>query len=148
MAQPNGRILAMDFGKRRIGLAISDGLGITAQPLPTYTRARIREDIATLSKLARDRDVTLFVFGNPKYMSGDESRQSEAVKEFAERLSENSGIPVHFWDERLTSSQAHRLLDESGFSREQRKGKVDQIAAALILEGYLQSLECAESEES
>jgi putative Holliday junction resolvase len=143
MAQPSGRILGLDFGKRRIGLAISDPLGITAQPLPTYSRTRIREDLSALARLAREYQVTLFVFGDPKYMSGDESRQSESVKEFAERLHQQTQIPVHFWDERLTSSQAHRLLDESGFTREQRKGKVDAIAASLILEGYLQSLECA-----
>ncbi len=74
-------------------------------------------------------------------MSGDMSRQSEAVREFAARLEQYSKLPVTFWDERLTSSQAHRVLDEYGWSREERKGKVDQLAATLILEGYLHSLD-------
>ncbi len=141
MAQLPGRILALDFGKRRIGLALSDPFGLTAQPMPTYVRTRVREDIAFLARLAKQQDVTLFLFGDPKYMSGDLSRQSEAVREFAGRLQQLSGLPVEFWDERLTSSQAHRVLDEYGMSREQRKGKVDQLAATLILEGYLQSLD-------
>ncbi|WP_031498391.1 Holliday junction resolvase RuvX [Bryobacter aggregatus] len=141
MAQLTGRILGLDFGKRRIGLAISDALGYTAQPLGTYSRVRVREDIGYLAQLAEERGVTLFVFGDPKYMSGDQSRQSATMKEFAERLGQATKIPIVFWDERLTSSQAHRLLDEDGLSREQRKGKVDQIAAALILEGYMHSLE-------
>jgi putative Holliday junction resolvase len=141
MAQPFGRILGLDFGKRRIGLALSDPFGVTAQPLPTYTRVRVREDISYLAQLAREREVSLFVFGDPKYMSGDLSRQSEAVREFASRLEQFSTIPVVFWDERLTSSQAHRVLDEYGLSRQERKGKVDQLAATMILEGYLQSLD-------
>ncbi|MBZ2184397.1 MAG: Holliday junction resolvase RuvX [Bryobacter sp.] len=140
MAQLPGRILALDFGKRRIGLALSDLLGFTAQPLPTYNRTRVREDIAYLSRLARQHDVALFVFGDPRYMSGDLSRQSEAVRDFATRLEQATHLPVTFWDERLTSSQAHRVLDEYGMTRQQRKGKVDQLAATLILEGYLQSL--------
>lgn len=141
MAQPSGRILALDFGKRRIGLALSDPFGVTAQPLPTYTRVRVREDIAWLGQLAREREVGLFVFGDPKYMSGDLSKQSEAVREFAARLEQHTKLPIVFWDERLTSSQAHRVLDEYGLTREERKGKVDQLAATMILEGYLQSLD-------
>ena len=141
MAQPSGRILALDFGKRRIGLALSDPFGVTAQPLPTYTRARIREDIAYLAELAREKEVSLFVFGDPKYMSGDLSKQSEAVREFATRLEQYTKLPILFWDERLTSSQAHRVLDEYGLTRQERKGKVDQLAATMILEGYLHSLD-------
>ena len=92
-------------------------------------------------QLAHDREIVLFVFGDPKYMSGDESRQSATVKEFAARLQQSTEVPIVFWDERLTSTQAHRLLDEEGgLKREDRKGKVDQIAASLILEGYLVSL--------
>ncbi len=143
MAQLPGRILALDFGKRRIGLAISDLLGLTAQPLPTYTRTRVRDDVAFLGRLAREQQVALFLFGDPRYMSGDLSRQSEAVREFASRLEQATHLPVASWDERLTCSQAHRVLDEYGMTREQRKGKVDQLAATLILEGYLQSLEQA-----
>jgi putative Holliday junction resolvase len=141
MAQPSGRILALDFGKRRIGLALSDPMGVLARPLPTYNRTRVREDIAYLARLAREEQVGLFVFGDPKYMSGDLSQQSEQVREFAARLEAATSIPIHFWDERLTSSQAHRVLDEYGLTRQERKGKVDQLAATMILEGYLASLE-------
>ncbi len=133
--------MALDFGKRRIGLALSDPMGVLARPLPTYNRTRVRDDIAYLARLAREEQVGLFVFGDPKYMSGDLSQQSEQVREFAARLEAATSIPIHFWDERLTSSQAHRVLDEYGLTREERKGKVDQLAATLILEGYLQSLD-------
>ncbi len=133
--------MALDFGKRRIGLALSDPMGVLARPLPTYNRTRVREDIAYLARLAREEQVGLFVFGDPKYMSGDLSQQSEQVREFAARLEAATSIPIHFWDERLTSSQAHRVLDEYGLTRQERKGKVDQLAATMILEGYLASLE-------
>lgn len=138
--QQTGRILALDYGKRRIGLAISDPLGITAQPLPTFQRGRLREDLSGLARLIRERGVNRLVFGDPKYMSGDMSPLAEAMREFAGKLAEQTGIEPVFWDERLTSSQAHRLLSEEGMSREDRKGKVDAIAATLLLESYLQSL--------
>ncbi len=138
--QLQGRILALDYGKRRIGLAISDALGITAQPLPTFQRGRLREDLSSLVRLIREREVARLVFGDPKYMSGDMSPLAEAMREFAGKLREQTGIEPIFWDERLTSSQAHRLLSEEGMTREERKGKVDSIAATLILESYLQSL--------
>lgn len=141
MMNPAGRVLAFDFGKRRIGLAISDPLGITAQGLPTFERKRLREDLSSLAKLVRDQKVALLLFGNPKYMSGDESQQSAQVREFAGRLAEITSIPVLYWDERFTSAQAHRLLGEEGMKRENRKGKVDQIAATLILQDYLESLD-------
>lgn len=80
------------------------------------------------------------VFGDPKYMSGDMSPLSKAMREFAGKLAEQTGIEPVFWDERLTSSQAHRLLSEERLTREERKGKVDSIAATLLLESYLQSL--------
>ncbi|MDX2268489.1 MAG: Holliday junction resolvase RuvX [Bryobacter sp.] len=141
MTQPNGRILALDYGKRRIGLAISDPLGITAQSLPTFTRGRIREDFARLKSLIAEKEVRLLVFGDPKYMSGDESPLSAEMKEFALHLQQETNLPVVYCDERLTSSQAHRLLSEEGMKREDRKGKVDRIAAVLILQSYLSSLE-------
>jgi putative Holliday junction resolvase len=147
MAQLNGRILALDFGKRRIGLALSDPLGIMVQPLPTLHRKRIREDLAHLKALAREHNVVRFVFGDPKYMSGDESPLSQLVREFATRLEEYSGIPVVYWDERLTSSEAHRYLAEQKLTREEKKGKVDRIAASLILENYLGALAMENPEE-
>lgn len=140
MPQLNGRILALDYGKRRIGLAVSDPLGLTAQPLPTYTRRRIREDLAALARLARERDTVLLVVGDPLYPSGDPSPLAAEAHEFAAKLSAAAKLPVEFLDERLTSAQAHRLLDEEGLGREARKGKVDSIAATLLLETYLERL--------
>ena len=134
------RILALDVGKRRIGLAISDGLGITAQGLPTLQRTTVREDLANLAELSRERGVTLFLVGEPLHMSGDKSRQAQYIRDFAERLTERTGIPVQFWDERLTTVQAQRVLRESGISIEKRAKAVDRLAAVILLESFLDSL--------
>jgi putative holliday junction resolvase len=132
-----GRILALDVGKKRIGLAISDALGISAQGLPTLHRTRIRDDLQTLDQLARDREVALFLIGKPLHMSGDDSRQSVYTAEFAERLREKTGIPIAYWDERLTSLEAERVLRAGNASLEQRKKAVDRLAAVLLLESFL-----------
>ena len=134
-----GRVLALDVGKRRIGLAISDGLGLTAQGLPTLERTTIREDLARLSQLTADRSVSLFLIGDPLHMSGDQSRQAQYIRDFAGRLSELTGVPVKFWDERLTTVQAQRVLRESGISIEKRARAVDKLAAMILLESYLDS---------
>lgn len=137
---PQRRILALDVGKRRIGLAISDPLGITAQGLDTLQRTTIREDLARLAQLAADRSIALFLIGDPLHMSGDKSRQAQYIRDFAERLSEITGVPVQFWDERLTTVQAQRVLKESGISIEKRARAVDRLAAVILLESYLDSL--------
>ena len=134
---PQGRILAMDLGKRRIGMAVSDELGITAQGLPTLARTRIREDLDALAKLVAEKNVQMIVMGNPLHMSGRESRQAEYTREFAERLRERTGIPIEFWDERLTSVEAGRVLRESGIGIEKRAAAVDKLSAVLLLESYL-----------
>jgi putative Holliday junction resolvase len=135
-----GRILALDVGKRRIGLAISDALGITAQGLPTFARTRIREDLSRLTELMREREVTLLLIGKPLHMSGQNSRQSEYTVEFAERLRQKSGLPIVYWDERLTTVEAERVLRAGGATLEQRKKAVDRLAAVLLLESYLDSI--------
>lgn len=132
-------MLALDVGKKRIGLAVSDPLGVTAQGLPTLERTRVREDLSKLKELAEQRDVKLLLIGKPLHMSGRESRQSEYTDEFARRLSEHVGLPVVFWDERLTSAEAERLLREGGATLEQRKKAVDRMAAILLLESYLEN---------
>ncbi len=138
--QKRGRVLALDLGKRRIGLAISDELGITAQGLGTLQRTNIREDLQYLSDLTTDREVTLILMGNPIHMSGREGRQVEYTKDFAERLTRQTGLPVQFWDERLTSVEAGRVLRSSGISIEKRARAVDKLSAVLLLESYLDSL--------
>jgi len=140
LTPPNRRILALDLGKKRIGLAISDPLGITAQGLPNLNRTNKRADLAALEGLARDREVGLFLMGNPMNMRGTEGRQSEWVHDFAAALEVRTGLPVKFWDERLTSVEAGRVLRASGISIEKRAAAVDRLSAVILLQSYLDSL--------
>jgi putative holliday junction resolvase len=135
----NGRVLALDLGKRRIGLALSDELGITAQGLETLERSNIREDLARLAQLATDKNVTLILMGNPLHMSGREGRQTEYTRDFAARLHAATGLPVEFRDERLTTVEAERVLRQSGISIQKRAKAVDRLAAVILLESYLDS---------
>jgi putative Holliday junction resolvase len=135
-----GRVLALDFGKRRIGLAISDELGITAQGLDTLQRTNTREDLGHLTQLIAEKNVTLILMGKPLHMSGAEGRQTEYTRDFAGRLSAASGVPVEFWDERLTTVAAQRVLRESGIGIQKRAQAVDRLAAVILLESYLDSL--------
>jgi putative Holliday junction resolvase len=132
-----GRALALDVGRKRIGLAISDPLGLTAQGLPTYHRVRIREDIEDLAALCRRHQVSALIVGEPLHMSGEDSRQAVYTREFAERLAESTGLPIHYVDERLTSVQAGRVLRESGISIEKRAQAVDRLSAVLLLQAWL-----------
>ncbi len=134
-----GRILALDLGKKRIGLALSDPLGLTAQGLPTLERTNLREDIAALWRLASEREVSLILMGFPLHMSGHEGRQTEYTRDFAAKLGERTGLPVRFWDERLTTVEANRVLRESGVSIAKRARAVDKLAAQILLESYLES---------
>ncbi len=136
----NGRILALDLGKRRIGLAISDELGITAQGLDTLQRTNLREDLAHLGNLITEKNAGLILMGNPIHMSGREGRQAEYTRDFAERLKEKTGLPLVYWDERLTSVEAGRVLRDSGISIEKRARAVDRLSAVILLASYLDSL--------
>lgn len=134
---PSGRVLALDLGKKRIGLAISDGLGITAQGLATLARINKRTDLAVLARLIQERGVTQILMGNPLHMSGREGRQSEWAQEFARDLEKRTGVPVKMWDERLTTVEASRVLRSSGIGIEKRKAAVDQLSAVILLQSYL-----------
>lgn len=134
-----GRILALDLGARRIGAALSDPLGLTAQGIQTIIRTNIREDLARLSEIIRQNGVTLILLGNPLHMSGNEGRQSGWVRDFAERLKAHTGLPVRLWDERLTSVEAGRVLRSSGISIEKRARAVDRLSAVLLLQSYLEA---------
>ena len=134
-----GRILALDLGKKRIGLALSDPLGITAQGLPTLQRTNIRQDLSAIEHIILDRGVTLLLMGNPLHMSGDAGRQAAYVHEFAERLAEHTRIPLKYWDERLTTVEAHRVLRSSGIGIEKRARAIDKLSAVILLESYLDS---------
>lgn len=134
-----GRILALDLGRKRIGLALSDPLGISAQGLQTLQRTTIREDIAALEAIARQHDVKLILLGHPLNMNGTEGRQARYTSDFAERLTERTGLPVRFWDERMTSIEAGRVLRDSGISIEKRAKAVDRLAAVILLASFLDS---------
>ena len=134
------RILALDLGKRRIGLAISDPLRITAQGLPNLVRTRIRDDLDALEQMVKDREVGLVLLGNPINMKGTEGRQSVWVREFAIAMEKRTGVPVKLWDERLTSVEAGRVLRSSGISIEKRAAAVDKLSAVILLQSYLDSL--------
>jgi putative holliday junction resolvase len=134
-----GRILGIDLGKKRIGLAVSDPLRITVQGLETFHRGRVREDLDALARLIEEREVTWIVFGDPKNMDGSVSPQQEYTREFGGRLAARSGVGVDYWDERLTSWEASRILRSSG--KGSTKGAIDQMSAVLILESYLEHLQ-------
>jgi putative Holliday junction resolvase len=140
MNAPAGRILALDLGKKRIGLALSDELGLTAQGLPTLVRINKRTDLAALRTLTRERGVTQIVMGNPLNMSGQAGRQSDWARAFADSLHDSTGLPVHRWDERLTTGEASRVLRQSGIGIEKRAAAVDRLSAVILLQSYLDSL--------
>ena len=143
-----GRVLALDFGKKRIGLALSDELGLTAQGLDTLHRTRVRDDIEALASLVNQYSVSQVLIGMPLHMSGDESRQSAHTREFAERLQRRTGLTVEYWDERWTSVQAQRMLRDSGVKVDRKDGTVDRISAVILLESYLDSVRYADAERA
>lgn len=135
-AQP--RYLALDVGNRRIGVAVSDELGITAQPVLTLERHHNRrDDLRSLARLARRFAVAGIVVGNPLHLSGDVSPQAAKTQAFAAELGELTALPIHLWDERLTSREAHEILYEAGHPRQEHRKVVDQVAATLILQSFL-----------
>ena len=135
--RPPGRTLGLDVGSRRIGIAVSDPLGITAQGLETLQRRNKRHDLAALEHIIRDYAVKQIVIGLPLRMSGAEGTQSDKMLLFAEDLRKRFRLPVHLWDERLTSAEANRLLRETELSIEKRAKAVDRMAAVLILQGWM-----------
>jgi putative Holliday junction resolvase len=133
-----GRILGLDVGSRRIGMAVSDLLGITAQGIDTLQRQNKRTDLAALEKVICEYSVREIVVGLPLRMSGAEGTQSDKMLLFAEDLRKRFRLPVHLWDERLTSAEANRLLRETELSIEKRAKAVDRMAAVLILQGWME----------
>lgn len=132
------RFLGLDIGTRRIGVAVSDELGVTAQPVLTLERrGNKREDLRSLARLCRRYGVAGIVVGNPLHLSGEAGARAEKTRAFADALGELTGLPIHMWDERLTTHEAHQVLYEAGRKRQEHKRVVDQVAAVLILQGYL-----------
>lgn len=132
------RYLALDVGAKRIGVAVSDELGLTAQPVMTLERKRnAREDLRSLARLARRFGVAGIVVGDPLHISGEESSRATRTRAFAAELGELTALPIHMWDERLTTREAHRILYEAGHPRQEHRAVVDQVAATLILQSFL-----------
>lgn len=135
----SGRILALDVGSKTIGRAVSDPLGITAQGLETIRRKNKRTDFEELARTIADYGVNEIVVGYPLRLSGAEGSQSLKMKDFAEDLKRRFGLPVHLWDERLTSAQANRVLREAELSIQRRARAVDRMAAVLILQSFMEA---------
>jgi len=133
-----GRVLGLDVGTRRIGIAVTDPLGITAQGLETLQRRNKRHDFEQLRRVIQQYEVKEIVVGLPLRMSGVEGIQAEKMQAFAEDLRKHFGLPVHLFDERLTSAEANRILRETELSIEKRGKAVDRMAAVLILQGWME----------
>lgn len=140
----NERIVALDVGDRRIGIAVSDLLGITAQPVETYTRVGYGPDVRHIAEIAARYDTNRILCGLPRNMDGTQGFQVEKVRQFAGRL-EEAGLAVAFYDERLTTVLAEDALLEANMSREMRRQKVDMVAAVMILSSYLDAQAAAEA---
>ncbi|HVA64549.1 MAG TPA: Holliday junction resolvase RuvX [Terriglobales bacterium] len=131
------RILALDVGERRIGLAVSDPLGWTAQGLPTLERRNRQTDLEALMGLAQHYEIRMWLVGLPRHMSGQEGTQAAKVRQWADGLGRHSGIAVVYWDERLTTVEAGRVLRAASSSRAQTKRAIDRLSAVLLLQSYL-----------
>lgn len=134
------RILGLDIGDKRIGIALSDGLGLTAQPLFTLHRSNPRADIRSIARFIRKHNAAQIVAGLPLHLSGDLSPQARKNKAFAEELAQHTSLPLHFVDERLTTHAAHEHLNASNYGTKNRSEVIDQVAAVFILQGYLDQL--------
>ncbi len=133
------RIMGLDYGEARIGVAVSDLLGTIANPLDTISEKDREKQLEAVIKVIEAEKAEKIVVGLPKRMDGSLGHRAEYTKEFAEELAARCGLPLVMWDERLSSSEAHRMLDAGGVSGKKRKTKVDKIAAVLILQTYLDS---------
>ena len=134
------RILALDLGKRRIGLALSDEMKMTAQGLPTLQRRNNRADLAALARIVKEKGVSRVLIGNPLHMSGDAGSQSESARQFGDMIARHTGLDVKLWDERLTTVEASRVLRSSGIGIEKRAKAIDQLSAVILLQSYLDYL--------
>jgi putative Holliday junction resolvase len=146
--QAHPRYLALDVGNRRIGVAVSDELGLAAQPVMTLERKRnSRDDLRSLARLARRYEVSAIVVGNPLRLSGETGPQAQKTQAFAAELAKLTGLPIHLWDERLTTHEAHQILYKAGHKRQEHRRVVDQVAATLILQSFLDGKRGASQDE-
>jgi putative Holliday junction resolvase len=131
------RILALDHGTVRIGIAVSDELKMIASPLENLPAEPYATFLERFQQILRDKEVELILIGMPRNMDGSYGEAAQRVRDFTAKLKESVTVPIRSWDERLTSAQANRYLAEGGASRQQRKDKVDGMAAAILLQSYL-----------
>lgn len=131
------KILGLDYGEARIGVSVSDALGMLASPLDTICEKDRNEQLKKTAAVAKEHNVEKIVVGYPKHMDGTVGHRAQYTEEFARDLSQMLGVPYVMWDERLSSTEAHRILESGGVSGKKRKTKVDKIAAVIILQGYL-----------
>ena len=137
------RIMGLDYGSKTVGVAVSDLLGLTAQPVETITRKdenKLRKTCARIEELIKEYEVTKIVLGLPKHMNDDIGDRAEKSIAFGEMLKRRTGLEVVMWDERLTTVEAEQTLIECNIRREDRKKYIDQIAAVFILQGYMDSV--------
>lgn len=133
------RVLALDLGKKRIGMAVSDELGITAQGLETLQARNKRMDLSTIARIARERGAALILIGLPLNMNGTDGPQAVWTREYAAAIERETGLPVKLWDERLSSAQASRLLRDSDARVDPKSGVLDRMSAVILLQSYLDS---------
>lgn len=134
------RIMGLDYGSKTVGVALSDELGITAQPIMTIERKsenKLRKTLAQIEELIDANEVSFVVLGYPKNMNNTEGPRGEATREFKEHIERRTGLEVILWDERLTTVESERILMDSGVRREHRKEYIDKMAAAIILQSYM-----------
>jgi putative holliday junction resolvase len=141
------RILGIDLGEKRVGLAISDPLGITAQGLETLEMKGTKDLLLKVSALCKERGVNEIVIGLPVNMDGSHGPKAKQVEALVPQLESAAGVPVKTWDERLTSRQAGRLMIEQGLSRQKQRMGSDRMAATLILQGFLETKRISRGEE-
>lgn len=137
------RIMGLDYGAKTVGVAISDEMLLTAQPIETIKRERaskLRQTLARIEALMKEYDVEKVVIGLPKKLNNDEGDRCDRTREFGDMVERRSGLEVIYWDERLTTVAADAVLAEGGVRKESRKAYIDKVAASLILQGYLDSI--------
>lgn len=144
------RIMGLDFGSKTVGVAISDSLLMTAQGIEIIRRKeenKLRQTLARIEELIPEYEVQEIVLGLPKNMNATEGERVQLTMEFKDKLERRTGLPVHMWDERLTTVAADKAMMEAGIRREHRREHVDRIAAVLILQGYLDRLAMQREED-
>ena len=137
--EPPGRIAGIDFGTVRVGIALTDPRRTLASPLETYRRGDRQQDATRFRRLVAEEDVRLFVVGLPVHLDGRESQKSREARQFGQWLAETTGVPVEFFDERFTTSEAHGLLTDAQLRGRRRKERLDMLAAQVMLSAYLEA---------